>query len=382
MQKRIRIVSAGIVLIIILIGLIVINNKSNNKYSFTQDGIKYALTLDGNKVTSFPSKGMYKAQVTCAGADGRWLYDDWKLAIENITSDDVTCDIKFETIPKTYLNDYIISLLESEQGTGKVVNENGYRYEGKNPNNYIWFNNEYWRIIGVFDSVSHGVSGKNLVKIIRAETLDGLAWNKSDTNNWKTSSLKSLLNGAYYNAQDGTSSGYCYGYSTTETANCDYTKRGIQSGYRGMIASVTWHLGGYSSTTSATSSAFYGYERGTTVYSGNATSTTGYIGLMYPSDYGYSVLSSSCARKTDLWSYSSGTCAGQSWLYGKGYEWTLTPSSSDSYHVFSLDDEGYVNGNGSSASIGYGSRPVLYLDASVYKIDGDGSLKNPYIVGM
>jgi len=382
MQKRIRIVSVGIVLVILLIGIIVMNNNSNNKYSFTQDGIKYALTLDGNKVTSFPSKGMYKAQVTCAGADGRWLYDDWKLAIENITSDDVTCDIKFETIPKTYLNDYIISLLESEQGTGKVVNENGYRYEGKNPNNYIWFNNEYWRIIGVFDSVSHGVSGKNLVKIIRAETLDGLAWNKSDTNNWKTSSLKSLLNGAYYNAQDGTSSGYCYGYSTTETANCDYTKRGIQSGYRGMIASVTWHLGGYSSTTSATSSAFYGYERGTTVYSGNATSTTGYIGLMYPSDYGYSVLSSSCARKTDLWSYSSGTCAGQSWLYGKGYEWTLTPSSSDSYHVFSLDDEGYVNGNGSSASIGYGSRPVLYLDASVYKIDGDGSLKNPYIVGM
>ena len=59
MQKRIRIVSAGIVLIIILIGLIVINNKSNNKYSFTQDGIKYALTLDGEKITSFPSKGMY-----------------------------------------------------------------------------------------------------------------------------------------------------------------------------------------------------------------------------------------------------------------------------------------------------------------------------------
>ena len=382
MQKRIRIVSVGIVLVILLIGIIVMNNNSNNKYSFTQDGIKYALTLDGNKVTSFPSKGMYKAQVTCAGADGRWLYDDWKLAIENITSDDVTCDIKFETIPKTYLNDYIISLLESEQGTGKVVNENGYRYEGKNPNNYIWFNNEYWRIIGVFDSVSHGVSGKNLVKIIRAETLDGLAWNKSDTNNWKTSSLKSLLNGAYYNAQDGTSSGYCYGYSTTETANCDYTKRGIQSGYRGMIASVTWHLGGYSSTTSATSSAFYGYERGTTVYSGNATSTTGYIGLMYPSDYGYSVLSSSCARTTNLDSYDSDTCAGQSWLYGKGYEWTLTPNSSYSNHVFILDDEGYVNGRGGSASIGYGSRPVLYLDASVYKIDGDGSLKNPYIVGM
>ena len=378
MQKRIRIVSVGIVLVILLIGIIVMNNNSNNKYSFTQDGIKYALTLDGNEVTSFPSKGMYKAQVTCVGADGRWLYDDWKLAIENITSDDVTCDIKFETIPKTYLNDYIISLSGKTQGTGQVVNENGYRYEGKNPNNYIWFNNEYWRIIGVFDSASHGQSNKNLVKIIRDDVLDGLVWDKSNTNDWTASSLKSLLNGAYYKAQDGTSSGYCYGYSTTVTANCDYTKKGIQSGYRGMIANVTWHLGGYSST-SATSSAFYGYERGTTVYSGRPTSTTGYIGLMYPSDYGYSVLSSSCTRTTNLGSYGT-TCAGQSWLYGKGYEWTLTPISSDSNKVFYLYSYGYVRNN--PAYEGYGSRPVLYLDASVYKIDGDGSLNNPYIVRM
>ena len=146
-----------------------------------------------------------------------------------------------------------------------------------------------------------------------------------------------------------------------------------------MIASVTWHLGEYSST-SATTSAFYGYERGTTVYSGNATSTSGYIGLMYPSDYGYSVLSSSCARTTNLSSYSTATCAGQSWLYGKGHEWTLTPISSYKRRVALLD---YLGDLATFyANTGVGSRPVLYLDASVYKIDGDGSQKNPYIVGM
>ena len=220
------------------------------------------------------------------------------------------------------------------------------------------------------------MSGKNLVKIIRAETLDALAWHKSNTNDWTVSSLKSLLNGAYYKAQDGTSSGYCYG-SNSSTANCDYTKRGIQSGYRGMIANVTWYLGGYS-TRNATAEAFYGYERGTEVYSGRPTSTTGYIGLMYPSDYGYSVLASSCARTTKLGSYNTATCAGQSWLYGKGYEWTLTPYSSSS-NVFNLN---YYGMSANYADYGYGSRPVLYLDASVYKIDGDGSLKNPYIVGM
>ena len=255
----------------------------------------------------------------------------------------------------------------------------GIRYEGKNPNNYVWFNNELWRIIGVFDSASHGVSGKNLVKIIRADTLDGLAWHKSDTNDWTAASLNKLLNGAYYNAQDGTDTGYCYGYSTSMTINCDYTQKGIQAGYRSMIANVTWYLGGYSSN-SATTEAFYGYERGTTVYSGRPTSTTGYIGLMYPSDYGYSVLSTSCARTTNLGSYSSASCGGQSWLYGKGYEWTLSPRSSNSISVFNLVYSGDLNSY--SANYGNGHRPVLYLDSSVYKIDGDGSIGNPYIIGM
>ena len=329
-----------------------------------------------NRPTTYGKLG----SINCTNGSATYNQQYNRIEVSSI-NDYSSCNLNYtDSASKVNLATYITGLAGSTQGTGQVVNENGYRYEGKNPNNYIWFNNEYWRIIGVFDSASHGQSGKNLVKIIRAETLDALAWHKSNTNDWTASSLKSLLNGAYYNAQDGTSSGYCYGYSTIATANCDYTKRGIQSGYRGMIANVTWYLGGFSRT-SATTSAFYGYERGTTVYSGRPTSTTGYIGLMYPSDYGYSVLSSSCTRTTNLGSYNSAKCAGQSWLYGKGYEWTLTPYSSSSYSVFFLDDYGYLDYN-DYASNGYGSRPVLYLDASVYKIDGDGSLNNPYIVGL
>ena len=329
-----------------------------------------------NRPTTYGKLG----SINCTNGSATYNQQYNRIEVSSI-NDYSSCNLNYtDSASKVNLATYITGLAGSTQGTGQVVNENGYRYEGKNPNNYIWFNNEYWRIIGVFDSASHGVSGKNLVKIIRADVLDGLAWHKSNTNDWTASSLKSLLNGAYYNAQDGTSSGYCYGYSTIATANCDYTKRGIQSGYRGMIANVTWYLGGFSRT-SATTSAFYGYERGTTVYSGRPTSTTGYIGLMYPSDYGYSVLSSSCTRTTNLGSYNSAKCAGQSWLYGKGYELTLTPNSSSSDCVFSLYYNGYLN-HYYSAFYGSGSRPVLYLDASVYKIDGDGSLNNPYIVGL
>ncbi len=377
MRKRILIVS--VIALIIFISIIGVNYNTNNTKAFTKDGVTYALTLDGASVNNFPSKGMYRVDVECNNATGKWLYDEWKLAIDVINGDNITCDIAFNTISKNYLNIYITSLSGTTQGDGQVVSENGYRYEGKNPNNYIWFNNELWRIIGVFDEASHGQSGKNLVKIIRADSLGGLAWHKSNTNDWTAASLMNLLNGAYLNAGDGTDSGYCYGFSTSVPSNCDYTNTGINATYRNMIVNVKWYLGGYS-TYNATAEAFYGYERGTTVYSGRPTEWEGKIGLMYPSDYGYSVLSSSCARTTNLGAYNRLTCAGKSWLYGEGYEWTLTPSSSASSSVFYLNYHGalsYYN-----ASNGYSARPVLYLDSSVYVIDGNGTMGDSYIIGM
>ncbi len=318
--------------------------------------------------------------INCSSSDATYNQQYNRIEVSNINTKYENCTLNYtDSTSKVNLANYIISLAGTTQGTGKVVNENGYRYEGKNPNNYIWFNNEYWRIIGVFDSASHGVSGKKMVKIIRADTLGGLSWNRSETNNWVTSNLKSILNGAYYNAEDGTNSGFCYSSFSRIAFNCDYTKKGIQSGYRNMIANVTWYLGG-SSSNNATAEAFYGYERGTTVYTGRPIKTTGYIGLIYASDFGYSVLSSSCARTTNLSSYGSATCSGQSWLYGKGNEWTLTPDSSDDARVYYLNSLSKLYFD--SAHYGYGSRPVLYLDASVYKMDGNGSLNSPYIIGV
>ena len=100
---------------------------------------------------------------------------------------------------------------------------------------------------------------------------------------------------------------------------------------------------------------------------------------MYPSDYGYSVLSSSCARTTNLGSYSKSTCGGQSWLLKNGYEWTMTPSSSNSSSVFNVSY--LANLNYSGASSGYAVRPTAYLKSSVYIVSGDGSEANPYVIG-
>ena len=323
--------------------------------------------------------GNYDITTDCSLGSATWDNKAGGVVIDFSNANRAKCNVNYtEKDSVTYLNNYIIGLSGTTQGTGQVVQENGYRYEGKDPNNYVWFNNELWRIIGVFDENSHGVSGENLVKIIRNDSIGGLAWDRNNINDWTQVSLMNLLNGAYLNSENGTGGEYCYN-SATVGANCDYTESGINDTYRPMIESVTWYLGGYSGT-SATTEAFYGYERGDTVYSGRPTSTTGYIGLMYPSDYGYSVLSSSCARTTSLGSYNNATCAGQSWMYGQGYEWTITPKSSSSNFVFYVSSSG--NLLNTSASFGYFARPVLYLSSSVYVIDGNGSISDPYIIGM
>ena len=319
------------------------------------------------------------ATISCSNATASYNQKYNRIEVSGVNSQNTNCTLTYETPQtKNYLNSMIIGLSGTTQGTGQVVNENGYRYEGKNPNNYIWFNNELWRIIGVFDDASHGQSGQNLVKIIRNDSIGGIAWDINGTNDWTQASLKNLLNGAYLNSENGTGSEYCYGNSSSMTkVNCDYRETGINDTYRSMIENVTWYLGGHSSRLT-TAEAFYGYERGTKVGSGRPTSTTGYIGLMYPSDYGYSVLASSCARTTKLGDYDSATCAGQSWLYGADDEFTITSTTVNSSNLFYID--GYLSNTGVGG--GKTTRPVLYLNSSVYVIGGDGSQTNPYILSI
>ena len=376
MKKKIIIISFIFCLIISV--FIIINTKKDK--SFIVDGIKYSTKLNGSYVSSFPTKGNYEVTVECENAKGRWNYTKWIAEISNI-SGYPSCNISFTSTTRTKLNNHIISLAGTTQGTGQVVNENGYRYEGKNPNNYVYFNNELWRIIGVFDSTSHGVSNTNLVKIIRNDSIGGYAWDKSNTNDWPNSSLYHLLNDYYYTATDGTSSSYCYQASTSITGNCDYTQIGLQTDYRNMVqTNTTWYLGGPPGSSNPTNT-FYANERDNSkIYSGRSASTPGNVGLMYASDYGYSVLSSSCARTENLSSYNTNACAGNAWLKKETYEWTITPRSGGSDNVWSVYHTGSVSGYGSH--YGYASRPVLYLKSNVVRYAGDGSISNPYQIKL
>ena len=274
------------------------------------------------------------------------------------------------------------SNLSFKMGTLSVITttyDTGYRYEGKDPNNYIFFNNETWRIIGVFGSTSHGVSNKNLVKIIRNDSIGGYAWDKSKFNDWPNSSLYHLINDYYYTATDGTDSGYCYQDSTTITGNCDYTETGLQLDYRKMVQSVTWYLGGPSAITNP-ASTYYANERDSSMKYYGSASTTGNVGLMYASDYGYSVLSSSCTRTIELSSYKTNACAGNAWLTKGNDEWTITAYAKGRYTVYKIYGGAYISDNNAGNSGTF--RPVLYLKSNVKYISGTGTKSDPYIIDL
>ena len=293
--------------------------------------------------------------------------------------------------------------------TDSTTKYHDYRFRGADPNNYVSFNNDIYRIIGVFDSNSHGVEGKYLVKLIRSRMLGDYSWGAYNTtntsgtyssykNDWtgNTTGVKAsanvILNEFFYNKTDtsstyGSCSSWTY-YSSNnyyKTFSCsDIIGHGIDSNLRDYIEEVTWYLKGYKSN-SYSKQNFYLCERGlstdtTNCMSANSgaydASTTSKIGLMYASDYLYA---SSYFADTSTTTASSQYYGNKNWLY-KGIEWTITPqanSASSAFYVHTLGSVHYI-----TASYGLGVRPTFYLKSNVIVTGGSGTFDDPYTLSM
>ena len=259
------------------------------------------------------------------------------------------------------------------------------RYIGADPDNYVYFNCsdysnptadtcELWRIIGVFNNVTKGDRSKeNLVKIIRDESIDNIAWDSNNVNDWSTATLQQNLNsGTYY----------------TTTLKNDTTRNAIEE--------VVWNLGGtstYKTSSNGLASHWYGYERGTTVYTGHATTWTGKIGLMYPSDYGYATSGgtnkdrAAClAKELSNWSSSAfSDCKGNDYLLDTNkVQWTLAPSSAYACNVFIVNAGGVVFDYSAYDFTPFtiAVRPALFLKSNIQVDKGTGAKSNPYTLKM
>jgi len=275
-----------------------------------------------------------------------------------------------------------------EQQVGWSTEElTDYRYIGTTPNNYVTFNDETWRIIGLFTVENEKGKKEERVKLVRDELIENYSFDNkpsgegsSDSENgssyWKDSRLKELLNeGVYHNRE----SGVCpYGPNNAMIA-CDFSSKGLTEEAKKMIGKTKWYLG--ASNYGIIASKYYERERSNIVgKEGRETNWFGEVGLMYPSDYGYAASGSSCLS-TPLSNYDLG-CATTDWLYHSTLnQWTITPNDSNSYDAVVVYASSHVN-NRSVSDITIGVRPSLYLKSDVKVISGDGSRENSYALAM
>ena len=292
----------------------------------------------------------------------------------------------------------------THEATEQTTALTDYRYIGADPNNYVKFNDELWRIIGVFDTDDGKGKVEKRLKIIRNESIGNYSWDNKDTttgaetaygkNEWTDARLNYLLNPGHESETNGGSlywnrkSGTCYKGQNNSTTSCDFTSTGLTDTAKSMIGDAKWYLGGSSTYNDVTPPMFYTRERGTTVYSGHSTSWIGKVGLMYPSDYGYatsggsSTNRNSCLAK-ELYNWDSSgysDCKNNDWMYnGNIWQWTMSPRADSSNYVFGVINTGYVISN--DANDPFAGRPVVYLKSTIKVISGSGTTSSPYILG-
>ena len=262
---------------------------------------------------------------------------------------------------QTLLADYVISQYTGTQGDNALyyhnstltngAGDNSYRYAGASDsvNNYICLGSDattcpdanLFRIIGVFGDQT---------KVIRAKSVGNQKWDTNNSNTWASSSLNTYLNGTYL------------------------TSLGT---LKNKIATTTWKVGGGSWSNIGTSvpKTAYQYEVGS-----NASSTTyeSKIGLKYVTDYEF-------AANPNSWTlvgYNSSDATkdyrfskGENWLYGGGWDWTISRSSDNSNDAFRVYDYGRVSNL--YVSNYFGARPSFSLLSSTNYVSGSGTQSDP-----
>ena len=246
-------------------------------------------------------------------------------------------------------------------GNDKDITE--YRYRGASPKNYVTFNNEVWRILGVFPTDDGTGNIENRIKLIRNESIGSYPWDSNGYNNWTKATLNTFLNETYYN--------------------------GLSANEKELIGNSKYYLGGYNNAITPTPVSMYSNERKISgsahYYNNNPTNWIGKISLMYASDYGYAT--ENCELKL-LYNASSSsndirTCNNTNWLYNLKIEEKLLPqyTNASESSVFFLMSNGQIHGIGSS-TYGMAIRPVLYLKPDINITGGDGTSTNPYTLGL
>ncbi len=230
--------------------------------------------------------------------------------------------------------------------------------------NYVTFNNETWRIIGIIPTEDTSGKVENRFKIIRYASIGNMKWNTNSANDWTSATLNTYLNNDYYNT--------------------------LSTDAKNMIGTTKYYLGGYVHSNNTTDTMWQyerkndanrsGYYYGTNPLMQNDTNKK--IAIMYASDYGYGA-SKGCTSNLNNYGDSTNCITTNNWLDKSQDTWLLPQYSGNSSNVFSLYSSGcvdyyyvYVS------SVEFAVLPVLSLSSNVKISGGEGTSGNPYTLSQ
>lgn len=365
-RKIVIILLLSILIIVVLLFNFYGANKTYS-YSFSDDKsiavMVYNSTANNYVAQDSIPTGNYILNTTLSYCDSGGVISSYDNVNGTVLSSLVgtdKCHYYFDEKLYPFLSEKIIEGLSGTHNSYaySIVNEGGgLRYEGRDPANYVCFeesctDDTLYRILGSFaimvDTTGNGTVDKTqtVVKIIKSKSLSTkMKWDSNGSNSWSSASLKTYLN----NTWDKPTS---------------------------YIITARWNLGGYSDTKTTTETFLSAESSGTT--------WDGKVGLMYVSDYGYAVRSSDCSRSKNLSSYYTNSCYANDWLYygseslSPNYTWFITPYSEDTSNTFYIYSNGQIRYNLVTGSIGV--RPAFYIPSNVSVTSGTGTASDPYII--
>ena len=199
-------------------------------------------------------------------------------------------------------------------------------FNGLNPDNYIYFNGEKWRILKI--------NSDDSVKIIKNDILTSRAWDEYGGGYWSNSSLKKYLNNNYYNSLKDSM----------------------------YLTSGTWCTGTIGDNICE-------------------TNEKAYVGLISANEYMEASGDSSCSNS------NRAACSSANYLnMNSNTYYTITRGGDEGYEKVYLINNGVLTNDNSSfpnaTKTSLGIRPVVNLKPSVKIVGGSGSANDPFSISI
>ncbi|MCI9110869.1 MAG: hypothetical protein HFH47_03530 [Bacilli bacterium] len=331
-------------------------------------------------------------------------YDETAGSVANETSSELTITLQYVqanvnqdgiAIPPNNTAEWLIvnateadGLFEDETETGRYI------YKGANPNNYITFNNETWRIMAV--------ENDGTIKIIRSENIGYMPWDKEGTRDSSTSTYCVNANNEGCNAWAATSNlvntppvftlHYPMGNPSTDKTSYSGTVTGdsslniyLNTTYLGTINEeakkyIVDH--DFNVGTPGRGNVVEYEDIATDAQQEALYKWRGKIGLMTVTDILKATSNTTCTslKLAEYGNASKAYCNTNNWIWPSSWTWTISPYASEGCNiVWIVNAVNKTLGAGNINDTSIGVKPVLFLNLN-NTLDGEGKSSNPYVI--